>query len=141
MVGSSSLGLGSWGHVPRAGGASLPQGAEELLARAVQRAGIAAFLLGPASGGMPVLWVNDAFSRLTGYATDEVVGRRPQFLSDLLADQSEAEPFRAGVLEGREVRRTVQHERHDGSMIWVQLTLAPVEIGRASCRERVYDDV
>jgi PAS domain S-box-containing protein len=127
MVGSSSLGLGSWGHAPRAGGTSLPDGGAETLARAVQRAGVAAFLLGPASAGMPVLWVNDAFSRLTGFSTDEVVGRRPQFLSDVLADQSEAEHFRAGVLEGREVKRTVQHERHDGSMIWVQLTLAPVD--------------
>ncbi|WP_321575477.1 SpoIIE family protein phosphatase [Oerskovia douganii] len=99
----------------------------ELLSLAVQRTGIAAFLLGPASVGMPVLWVNEAFSRLTGFSTDEVVGHRPQFLSDLLADRAEADLFRAGVLEGREVRRTVRSERQDGSLLWVQLTLSPVD--------------
>jgi PAS domain S-box-containing protein len=130
MVSSSSLGLGAWGHGPRAGSAPLPEGGEDLLARAVQRSGIAAFLLGPASAGMPLLWANDAFSRLTGHPTHEIVGRQPQFLADLLADQSEAEHFRAGVLEGREVRRTVESERHDGSVFWVQLTLAPVDESR-----------
>lgn len=127
MVSSSSLGLGSWGHGPRTGGAPLPDGGVELLSLAVQRTGIAAFLLGPASVGMPVLWVNEAFSRLTGFSTDEVVGHRPQFLSDLLADRAEADLFRAGVLEGREVRRTVRSERQDGSLLWVQLTLSPVD--------------
>ncbi|MHA7134787.1 SpoIIE family protein phosphatase [Oerskovia turbata] len=130
MVSSSSLGLGAWGHGPRTGSTPLPEGGEDLLARAVQRSGIAAFLLGPASAGMPLLWANDAFGRLTGHPTHEVVGRQPQFLADLLADQSEAEHFRAGVLEGREVRRTVQSERHDGSVFWVQLTLAPVDESR-----------
>jgi len=127
MVGSSSLGVSSWGHFPRTGGEALPEDRAQVLARAVQRSGIAAFLLGPVSRGLPVLWVNDAFARLTGFSGDEVVGHRPQFLADLLADGSQVDTFRSGVLEGREVQRTVQSERHDGSLLWVQLTLAPVD--------------
>ncbi|MBD7982374.1 MULTISPECIES: SpoIIE family protein phosphatase [Oerskovia] len=127
MVGSSSLGLGSWARGPRAAGASLPAGGPEIFARAAQRSGIASFLLGRRSEGMPMTWVNDAFCRLTGYTADEVLGRSPRFLADLLADPGEADQFRAAVLEGHEVTRTVRSDRHDGTPLWTQVSLSPVD--------------
>lgn len=127
MVGSSSLGLGSWAHGPRAAGSSLPAGGPELFARAAQRSGVASFLLGSRSQGMPMIWVNDAFCRLTGFTAEEVLGRSPGFLAGLLADPAEADLFRAAVQEGREIARTVRSDRHDGAPLWTQVSLSPVD--------------
>ncbi|MEK8226194.1 PAS domain-containing protein [Oerskovia sp. M15] len=74
-----------------------------------------------------MIWVNDAFCRLTGYSADEVLGRSPGFLAELLTSPTEADHFRTCVLEGREISRTVRSDRHDGATLWTQVTLSPVD--------------
>ena len=72
-------------------------------------------------------WVNAAFTRLTGYAFEEAVGRGP---SDLLdgpeSCQDTARRVIAARAAGRPMRAEVLNYRKDGSMVWMEINLVPV---------------
>lgn len=74
----------------------------------------------------PIIYVNPAFERMTGYAADEVVGRNCRFLQ---GDDREQEPLgdlRAALREGRECRVVLRNYRQDGTLFWNELYVSPV---------------
>ncbi|MDF2805315.1 MAG: serine/threonine protein phosphatase, partial [Cellulosimicrobium sp.] len=107
-------------------GTDLPAHVQELCTRAMEGAGVAMFVTGPRSDEMPIVWVNAAFERQTGFAAAEVLGRSPRVLESLLTEPLEAQELRAAVAEGREITHTVRTLRRDGSPVWTQLSLSPL---------------
>jgi PAS domain S-box-containing protein len=84
----------------------------------------------PAAGaGRPVLYVNDAFCRMTGYARDEVVGRSLSFLRGPDSNPDTLGRLRAALDAGRSVRTELCNYRKDGSGYWVDLSLVPARDG------------
>ncbi len=80
------------------------------------------------SGTGRFLAINDRFSAMLGYAPDELVGRHWLELThpdDVAADQ-------AGVLRMHETgaphRREKRYLRKDGSVVWVRVSVAPVQV-------------
>ena len=51
----------------------------------------------PALADVPLIYVNDAFCTLTGYAREECVGRNCRFLQGRLTRTSEASVIREGI--------------------------------------------
>jgi PAS domain S-box-containing protein len=74
----------------------------------------------------PIVYVNPAFERLTGYSRAEVIGRNPRFLHGPDGDQSELQALRLAVKEGRECKARLRNYRKDGTMYWNELTIAPM---------------
>jgi PAS domain S-box-containing protein len=74
----------------------------------------------------PIVYVNPAFERTTGYPSEEVVGRNCRFLQGEDRDQPELEEVRAAVGEGRECRVVLRNYRKDGSLFWNELYISPV---------------
>ncbi|MFC8921086.1 SpoIIE family protein phosphatase [Cellulosimicrobium sp. NPDC057127] len=107
-------------------GTDLPAHVRDLCARAMESAGAAMFVTGPESDGMPILWVNSAFERQTGFAAQDVVGRGPGVLRPLLAEPVDRDSVRAAIAAGREITHTLRARRRDGSLAWAQLTLSPL---------------
>jgi len=107
-------------------GTDLPAHVRELCASAMEQAGVAMFVTGPRSAGMPIVWVNRAFERDTGFASQDVVGRSPRMLESLLAEPVDADDLRAAIAQGREITHTVRARRRDGQPVWAQLSLAPI---------------
>jgi PAS domain S-box-containing protein len=74
-----------------------------------------------------VTWVNAAFTRLTGYAADEVLGRTPgSVLQGPGTDAATAARLRDAVRAGHSARAEVLNYRKDGSCYWLDLTISPV---------------
>ena len=74
----------------------------------------------------PIIFANDAFLSLTGYAREEVLGQSLNFLMAHAADaealaQIEAE-FQGSSGEGSEIN----YRRKDGSQFWAALFISPV---------------
>lgn len=76
--------------------------------------------------GHPIIFANDAFLGLTGYARDEVLGQDFNFLMERGADavalakiESEFQGHSAGGAE-------IQYRRKDGSVFWAALFISPV---------------
>ncbi len=74
----------------------------------------------------PLVWVNPAFSRVTGYAFDEVVGRNCRFLQGPATDPGALDELRRGMAERRPVTVTLLNHRKDGTAFWNQLSVSPV---------------
>jgi diguanylate cyclase (GGDEF)-like protein/PAS domain S-box-containing protein len=75
---------------------------------------------------LPIVFVNPAFERITGYRLDEVAGRNCRFLQGADRDQPALRDLRAALREGREGRAVLRNYRKDGSQFWNELYIAPV---------------
>ncbi len=74
----------------------------------------------------PIIYVNPAFERITGYRTSEVVGRNCRFLQAADRDQPAIADIRRAMLDQRSCAVVIRNYRKDGSMFWNRLTLSPV---------------
>lgn len=74
-----------------------------------------------------IVWVNEAFSRMTGFDANEARGRRPgQLLRHPLADQRTVTRVRAAIERGEGVRAQYLNRRKDGEDLWLDLDIQPL---------------
>lgn len=118
------------------------QEALRLANRAVEASANGIMLTG-AGAGNPIVYVNPAFERITGYPAAEAVGRSPRFLHRDDHDQLGIEEIRAAVREERECTAVLRNYRRDGTPFWSELSVAPVrdERGRMTHWVGVLEDV
>ncbi len=76
--------------------------------------------------GPRIIFVNDAFERLTGYRREEVLGRSPRFLQGPLTDRAELDRIRQALVERRPVRSELVNYTRDGKPFWLELDIVPV---------------
>ncbi|MBE9925567.1 SpoIIE family protein phosphatase [Cellulosimicrobium cellulans] len=76
--------------------------------------------------GMPLVWVNPAFTATTGYTAAEVLGTNCRFLQGPATDRDAVARIREGVADARTVGETLLNYRKDGTPFWNQLTISPV---------------
>lgn len=74
-------------------------------------------------------YINPAFTAMTGYHRDEVLGHSPRMLR---SDQTPPEVFAdlwASISAGQEWRGEIVNQRKNGSVYWEAMTVAPVKDG------------
>src|SRR4051812_25431320 len=74
----------------------------------------------------PLVYVNHAFERLTGYRAGDAVGRQCLFLEGPATDEGDAGKLRRAVAERRPCRVTLINYRRDGTPFWNDMTVTPV---------------
>jgi PAS domain S-box-containing protein len=75
---------------------------------------------------LPIAFVNAAFTRITGYAAGEVLGRNCRFLQGRDTDKETVERIRRGLAQGRPVSATIRNYRKDGKTFWNELNISPL---------------
>ncbi len=83
-----------------------------------------------ASGGPKVLYVNPAFTRMTGYEPDEIVGLTPRVLQSPKTDRAELDRLRTALRRWRPVEVELLNVRKDGTEFWSQISITPVADAR-----------
>ena len=76
----------------------------------------------------PLLYVNKAFERLTGYGRHEALGQDCRYLQGDERDQPEVARIRAAFKAGEPLDVTLRNYRKDGSPFWNSLSLRPIAI-------------
>ena len=98
----------------------------EIRDRAVVAAGLSFTISDPRLPDNPLVFVNPAFERTTGYRRDEVQGRNCRFLQGPDTDPAAVQAVR-DALASREHRTiTLLNYRKDGSAFWNELAVSPV---------------
>jgi len=75
---------------------------------------------------MPIVYVNPAFERLTGYRRAEVAGRNCRFLQADDVDPPALATLRAALARGEACTVILNNRRHDGSSFLNELSIAPI---------------
>ena len=76
--------------------------------------------------GPEVLYVNDAFTQITGYATEEILGRTARMLLGPETDRARLGDMRAALERGEPVRGELVNYTKAGVPYWVDIDIAPV---------------
>lgn len=76
---------------------------------------------------MPLVYVNDAFYAITGYAPSDVIGRNCRFLQQEDRDQQARQEIRQAVTQGSSCKVRLRNYRRDGTLFWNELFLSPVK--------------
>jgi PAS domain S-box-containing protein len=97
-----------------------------LLERAVTASTNSIVISDPNQPDDPLVYVNPAFERTTGYTAEEVLGRNCRFLQDEDRDQPAVGELRAAVHEGQHCSVVLRNYRKDGTLFWNELSIYPV---------------
>lgn len=74
----------------------------------------------------PLVFVNPAFERITGYSAGEVVGRNCRFLQGPDTDAGTVAILREAVRGGQAATVTLLNYRKDGSTFWNEVSMTPL---------------
>ncbi|WP_227470311.1 EAL domain-containing protein [Massilia sp. YMA4] len=85
-----------------------------------------AILIVAAQDDYPIVYVNPAFERSTGFTAAEVMGRNPRLLYRDDVDQPGAETIRTALREQRDGNATLRYYRKDGTLFWSETYVSPV---------------
>ena len=75
--------------------------------------------------GTPIVFVNAAFTALTGYSFEEVVGRNCRFLQGAETDPRSVEAIRTALAAGRGIKLDLLNYRKNGEAFWNELLIGP----------------
>jgi PAS domain S-box-containing protein len=81
----------------------------------------------------PLIYVNAAFERMTGYTAVEVIGRNCRFLQGSDTQQPEIKQLRAAIRQQEECTVIIRNYRKDGTLFWNKLNISPVFDVNGAC--------
>ncbi len=103
-----------------------PDGGTDPFAAAVRASSIPTVIADARQPDRPLVFVNDAFCRLTGYAREEVLGRNCRFLQGPATDPATVARIQAAVAAAEPLAIDIRNHRKNGEPFWNRLMLAPV---------------
>jgi len=99
---------------------------EMLRDRAVIATDMSFTITAPGDDGNLLIWVNPSFSKLTGYAYDEIVGRDCRFLQGPNTDRAAVRRIHEALLRRKPITELLLNYRRDRTAFWNQVSISPV---------------
>ncbi|CAN5698218.1 hypothetical protein BH24ACT21_BH24ACT21_05170 [soil metagenome] len=121
----------------------MPEGLSPFLDRLLDASSSGIVVTGPDGPDHPIVYVNEAFERITGYTSEEVLGHNCRFLQGENRDQPGLDEMRAAIRAGKDYQTVLKNHRKDGTPFWNELYISPVrdEEGRLTHFIGVQNDV
>ena len=74
----------------------------------------------------PIIFVNEAFEKITGYKKEEILHRNCRFLQGEHKSQQAVSVIRKAIEEGKACRGQIRNFKKNGTLFWNELSLAPI---------------
>ena len=97
-----------------------------LFEQAMAQTRMAVCLTDPNQPDDPIIFSNEAFEQLTGYASEDIIGRNCRFLQGPDTDQAQVAKIRDAIRDEDVVVVEILNYRKDGSSFWNTLHLGPI---------------
>lgn len=97
-----------------------------LLKRGMESSPSGILMIDAQQPGMPIVFANPAFYRMTGYEPAEVIGNHSRFLRGRDTDPKAVDAIRIAMQEQRDVNVTLLNYRKNGQPFWNHLVVSPV---------------
>ncbi len=97
-----------------------------LLRRAIESTGDGITIVDAIAPDMPMVYVNTAFERITGYSQAEALGRNCRFLQNGDHAQEGLETVRNAIAAKQDTQIRLRNYKKSGELFYNQLSLAPV---------------
>ncbi|WP_207432088.1 two-component regulator propeller domain-containing protein [Sabulibacter ruber] len=76
--------------------------------------------------GPRILYVNEAFTRMTGYLPEEAIGQSPRFLQGPNSDRAELDKLKQSLQQGEACEIGILNYRKNGDEFFVSMNISPV---------------
>jgi len=77
--------------------------------------------------GPEIIYVNNAFTQLTGYTFEEAVGQNPRILQSAGTDEATKKRIRSALIKKKPVRVTLKNYTKSGKEYWLDLSIIPLK--------------
>ncbi|MEM1172100.1 MAG: EAL domain-containing protein, partial [Cyanobacteria bacterium P01_H01_bin.35] len=98
----------------------------QLMKRAIDSSNNGIVITDATQADNPIVYFNPSFQRLTGYETEELMGKNCRFLQGKLRYQPAVSKLKDSILQGQECHVILQNFRKDGTEFWNEVFIAPV---------------
>ena len=76
--------------------------------------------------GPRIVFVNESFTRTTGYTPQEVTGKTPRILQGPETDRKQLDKIRSALSKDEQVKVELLNYRKDGTEFWVEINIVPI---------------
>jgi PAS domain S-box-containing protein len=104
----------------------IEHGKGDPFAAAIRATRMAMIITDPRREDNPIVFANDAFLRLSGYAREEVIGYNCRFLQGPETDHATVDRIRDAIALRQDINVDILNYRKNGSTFWNALYLSPV---------------
>ncbi|WP_301922569.1 PAS domain S-box protein [Ferruginibacter sp.] len=73
-----------------------------------------------------IVYVNEAFTKMTGYTADDVIGKTPAMLQGIKSDKKEIKRFAEAIKRWEPVEMTIINYKKNGDEFWNNFSVNPV---------------
>lgn len=102
------------------------RGGTDPFAAAVRATRMPMLITDPTLPDNPIVFVNDAFARLTGYTREETLSRNCRFLQGPGTNQNDVKRMREAINRRVPIELDLLNYRKDGTTFWNRLLMSPV---------------
>lgn len=99
----------------------------ELTTQAIESAPIGISISDPTQSDNPLIYTNEGFTQITGYASSEIEGRNCRFLQGPGTREEPVAELRNAIDNEESTTVELRNYRKDGTPFWNEVTIAPVE--------------
>lgn len=76
--------------------------------------------------GPEIVYVNDAFTKISGYTKDEVIGKTPRILQGEGTDRAVLDRLKERLSEGKSFQAELKNYSKNGREYWLDISIVPV---------------
>ncbi len=73
-----------------------------------------------------IIYVNEAFTHISGYSSDEVIGKSPRFLQNEFTKRETLDALRLALKEGKPFKDELLNVSKTGKNYWLDISIVPI---------------